>query len=172
MGDFTKGVDLSLLPLPVVNGIYNHRVIDKYTDNHPCVRALKLLLTTKRRRFSAVISDVVFDHFLVRHWDKFSELSFNEFSQHSYQQLSLVLDIMPERMRFTVDKMISQDWLSSYQDIDHTGKAIDSISKRIRFENNLAGAIEEVKLHYEQYESAFLEFFPQLQIYMLTNGKE
>lgn len=172
MGDFTKGVDLSLLPTPVINGIHNHRVIDKYTDNHPSVRALKQLLTTRRRRFSGVISDVVFDHFLVLHWDKFSQQSFNEFSQHSYQQLALMLDIMPERMRFTVDRMISQDWLSSYENIEHTGKAIDSISKRIRFENNLAGAIDEVKKHYQEYESAFLEFFPELQTFMLNNSKE
>lgn len=172
MGDFTKGVDLSLLPEPVVNGIHNHRVIDKYTDNHHLVRELKQLLTAKRKRFSAVISDVVFDHFLVCHWDKFSVQSFAEFRQHSYHQLSLVLDIMPERMRVSVDRMISQDWLSSYQNIDHTGRAIDSISRRIRFENNLSGAIDEVITHYEQYESVFLEFFPQLQAFMENNSTE
>ncbi|WNC73204.1 ACP phosphodiesterase [Thalassotalea psychrophila] len=172
MGDFTKGVDLSLLPESVLNGIHNHRVIDKYTDNHQSVRALKTLLTAERKRFSAVISDVVFDHFLARHWDKFSQQSFAQFRQSSYQQLSLVTNIMPERMRFTVEKMIAQDWLRSYQNINHTGKAIDSISRRIRFENNLSGAIDEVKMHYGEYESAFLEFFPQLQSYMLSNSKE
>ncbi|OUS25960.1 hypothetical protein A9Q98_11775 [Thalassotalea sp. 42_200_T64] len=162
MGDFTKGLNLKAIPKPIMRGIENHRFVDKFTDNHPDVRALKPLLSDQRRRFAAIISDVVFDHFLVNHWQQFSEQSFAQFSQYSYRQLELSVDLMPEEMRDMVARMISQDWLSSYADIVNTGRAIDSISNRIRFDNHLAGAIAEVEQHYRQYEQVFLTFFPQL----------
>ncbi|TRX55849.1 ACP phosphodiesterase [Thalassomonas sp. M1454] len=163
MGDFTKGVDLKKLPLEIYKGVENHRLVDKFTDQHDLVRSLKLPLSVERKRFSFIISDVVFDHFLAIHWHKFSELNFDEFVETSYQKLLQAQHHMPERMQFVVQRMASQNWLSSYKSIDVTGQAIDSLSKRIRFKNNLAGAIVEVKANYDEYEHVFLEFFPQLQ---------
>lgn len=162
MGDFTKGVDLTLLPKEVIKGIENHRFIDKFTDSHPQVKQLKFLLSQPRRRFSGVISDVVFDHFLVLHWQQFAQQPFSEFTRHTYLQLLDNLELMPIQMQSVVKRMVDQDWLSSYQQLEITGLALDSIAKRIRFNNNLHGAIDEVEQHYQQYEQAFLKFFPQL----------
>lgn len=162
MGDFMKGVDQQSLPLEMVKAISNHRMIDKFTDNHPDVKALKPLLSAKRKRFSGIISDVVFDHFLAKHWHKYSDQQFSVFVQQSYQYLANAEHLMPERMSDVVKRMRADDWLSHYLCIDITGRAIDSIAKRIRFENNLAGAISEVKDNYLAYEQAFLIFFPDL----------
>ncbi|MEW6998317.1 ACP phosphodiesterase [Colwelliaceae bacterium BS250] len=162
MGDFTKGIDQSALPMDVLKGIQNHRMVDKFTDNHTAVKNLKPLLSAKRKRFSGIISDVVFDHFLVKHWSKYSDQQFSQFVQQSYQYLANAEHLMPEPMHDVVTRMRIDDWLSHYHCIDVTGRAIDSIARRIRFENHLAGAIDEVKDNYLAYEQSFLIFFPDL----------
>ncbi|WP_068546105.1 ACP phosphodiesterase [Thalassotalea crassostreae] len=169
MGDFTRGLDIQSLPIEIQKGIKNHRSVDKFTDNHHAVRQLKPLLTDKRKRFSGIISDVVFDHFLAKHWHLFSDQKFSDFNQHCYQQLLSVIDHMPPRMQFVVTKMAEQDWLSSYQHLEMTGRAIDNLSKRIRFENNLHGAIEEVEQHYQHYHDAFMQMFPDLKDHVSQN---
>lgn len=162
MGDFTKGVDLNLLPQQIIKGIENHRFIDKFTDSHHLVKQLKPILSKPRRRFSGVISDVVFDHFLVLHWQQFSTQSFTEFTAHTYKELTKNPQFMPERMKHVVNRMVEQDWLGAYAQLEITGRAIDSIANRIRFKNDLHGAISEVELHYEYFQQVFIDFFPQL----------
>lgn len=172
MGDFAKGVDLNKLPIEIYKGIENHRLVDKFTDQHHLVRTLKTPLSAERKRFSFIISDVVFDHFLAIHWHKFSDQNFDQFVQDSYSKLLQAQHHMPEQMQLVVQRMASQDWLSSYKSIDITGKAIDSLSNRIRFKNNLAGAIVEVKANYHEYEDVFLKFFPELQQHVIQTKIE
>ena len=162
MGDFTKGVDLSTLPIPIQMGIENHRLIDKYTDHHLDVKSLKSFISPPRKRFSAIIADVMFDHFLALHWQQFSQEPFEQFIATTYEQLSRSIELMPDRMQVMVTKMIEQNWLGSYVNLESTGQAIDGISRRIRFDNELTGAIDEVKNHYGEYETVFFSFFPQL----------
>ncbi|NMP17727.1 acyl carrier protein phosphodiesterase [Thalassotalea sp. Y01] len=162
MGDFMKGVNIVSLPKATANGIHTHRMIDKFTDNHHLVRQLKPLLSDKRRRFSGLISDVAFDHFLAKHWQRFHHLSLEQFCQQVYLHLRNYPHPLPGRMPHVVRSMINDDWLGGYHDMVLTGRAIDSMSKRIRFKNTLAGAIEEVERHYQQFEHNFLAFFPEL----------
>ncbi len=162
MGDFLKGTDTRTLPESILKGIENHRLVDKFTDQHNEVKSLKQHLSPERKRFSAVISDVVFDHFLARHWQKFSTQPFEAFVEHSYRQLGQSRDYMPERMQLVIARMIKDDWLTSYHSLDNIGHALNGISRRIRFENQLHGAIDEVQIHYQHYERVFQRFFPEL----------
>ena len=79
---------------------------------------------------------------------------------------------MPERMQLVVSRMIAGDWLSFYHLIENTGRAIDGVSRRIRFENKLAGAIEEVVDNYPLYQAAFEQFFPELLAYSQSQFDE
>lgn len=162
MGDFIKGKQLAHLPEGVQQGIALHRAIDKFTDNHVAVQALKPLLSAKRQRFSGIISDIVFDHLLAAHWQEYSEISINKFAQQHYQLLTEHLTIMPETMQSMVKRMVERNWLARYDCLTTTGLAIDAVSERIRFKNNLSGAMTEVLANYDAYQNAFKQFFPQL----------
>ncbi|WDE06613.1 DUF479 domain-containing protein [Thalassomonas viridans] len=162
MGDFVKGQDFSQYPPEVVTGIHQHRLIDKYTDRHQEVMRLKSLLSEKRKRFSGIIADIVFDHFLAREFASYSLEPLNRFSHGCYRQLAAHLDLMPEKMQLMVSRMIAGDWLPGYQQLSSVGLALDGVSRRIRFDNQLLGAIEEVQGNYLAYRQAFDIFFPQL----------
>ncbi len=172
MGDFMKGVDKEALPEQTLRGIETHRMIDRYTDSHHLVRSLKPLLSERRRRFSGLISDVVFDHFLAKHWQQFHPQTLPHFCQQTYRNIQAYPEPLPGRMPRVVESMIRDNWLAAYADLVITGQAIDSMSKRIRFKNQLAGAIDEVITHYDVYERHFLEFFPYLRRHVERHGNE
>jgi acyl carrier protein phosphodiesterase len=162
MGDFMKGVDLTQLPSSVVLGIQNHQMIDAFTDKHQKVCALKICLSPERKRFSGIITDVMFDYYLIKHWQKYSKSNFNYFVDEIYRVLMSNITIMPKRMKTVVRRMVDMDWLRSYGSLEIMGYVLDRMSQRIRFENSLSGAIDEVVDNYNTYENAFLHFFPQL----------
>lgn len=167
MGDFVKGNRFSHLPKGVVEGIYLHRAIDKFTDHHPVIKQLKLLLSLKRRKFHGIITDIAFDHFLACQWQQYSEQPLTLFSQTCYQSLEQHKESMPDKMQMMVKRMIAGDWLMQYQQTQSMIHAINGVSKRIRFDNELKGGGEEVMKYYAEYNEAFEQFFPQLQAFCL-----
>lgn len=162
LGDFCRGVDTSQFSLPILAGLDNHRRVDRFTDTHPDVRAAKTLFSAKRRRFAGIALDVLFDHFLIRHWHKYSDVGFAPFCELAYHRLDKRMAVMPLRMQRVVGSMINQQWLASYAQLDGVGFALDRIAGRIRFSHEFAGSVEEIERHYQEFEACFTRFFPAL----------
>ena len=170
MGDFRKYLCGDSLPDTVRLGIENHVRVDKFTDSNTLILDLKRLFSHERRRFAGVIIDVVFDYFLIRHWQRFSDEKLDLFIDDTHDSISSKWDIMPERMQYVMDYMIREDWLRSYSTLEGIDHALDRMSTRIRFENKLAGAIEEIEHHYQELEEGFLQFFPELIVHIETSN--
>lgn len=162
LGDFARGVDIHQLSSSVCQGLINHRAIDQFTDTHPQVRELKTRFSPQRRRFSGIVLDVLFDHFLIHHWHRYTPEPLDGFLNQAYDDLRQGMPLMPENMQRVVSKMIKGDWIRSYEDIDQVGFALDRIASRIRFKNNFAGSISEIQQQYDILEAGFLQFFPDL----------
>lgn len=169
LGDFARGVDINQLSAPVRQGLINHRVIDQFTDTHRQVRELKTLFSRQRRRFSGIVLDVLFDHFLIHHWQRFTTEPLDQFIDQAYRDLYRGFPLMTDQMQRVVGRMIEGDWIRSYEDIDQVGFALDRIAGRIRFRNNFAGSISEVQQQYDTLEAGFLQFFPDLISFHLDN---
>lgn len=162
MGDFMRGVNISELPPIIADGVQNHKAVDRFTDSHDGIRQLKTSFSNQRRRFSGIIIDVVFDHFLIKHWQRFSNDTLSDFTAFCYHSLASQREVMPSRMQQKVDWMIRYDLLNSYARLNGVNNALNGISQRMRFENRLAGGIEEVEKLYAILEQEFLAFFAEL----------
>jgi len=172
LGDFCKGLDQASLDAKVRAGLLNHRAIDRYTDHHPLIREAKLVFSKPRRRFAGIVLDVLFDHYLIRHWASFSDREFTEFKQNTYELLSNSHGLMPAKMALTMESVVAKDWFSGYQTLEGVGFALDRIAGRIRFENQFANSIEEITRHDMALEQVFLAFFPQLQQHVIEQNLE
>ncbi len=163
MADFMRDVDQEHLPLQVQEGIKLHRIVDSFTDSHPVVKDLRKYFSPERRRFSGVVLDVVFDHFLIKHWSQFSDQNFNAFVDECYADLWGQRALMPDRMEMVTGWMIKRDWFRSYSEIEHVGRALDGLASRLKINHDFHGVIEEVSEHYDVIEKGFLAFFPELR---------
>ncbi len=169
MGDFRKHIGEDKLPEKVRLGINNHLRVDRFTDTNCLILDLKGLFSPERRRFAGIIIDVAFDYFLTRHWQKFSDDELDDFINNTYDNISSLWYIMPEPMQHVMKYMIRENWLQSYSTLDGIDNVLNRLSSRIRFENKLVGAVEEVEYNHQKLEEGFLAFFPTLKEYVETH---
>lgn len=162
LGDFVKGTAVNLYPEEIRKGIDLHRKVDSYTDSHPIVRSSKSLVFADRRRFAGVLIDVFYDHFLAKNWREYSEIPLRDFSRGVYKILQDSRDILPESLKQVIPIIIARDLLCSYQEIGGIDIALNRMSLRIKRTNNLAGGVEDLTANYQQLESDFRAFFPEL----------
>ncbi|SYK10810.1 acyl carrier protein phosphodiesterase [Klebsiella pneumoniae] len=75
-----------------------HRRIDVLTDNLPEVTEAKGWFRPETRRVAPITLDVMWDHFLSRHWTQLSpELPLPEFVRYAHAQVSFILPDSPPR---------------------------------------------------------------------------
>jgi acyl carrier protein phosphodiesterase len=162
MGDFVKGNVEAKFQQEIIDGIIRHRRIDHFTDSHSIVSSSKKLISEARRRFSGIIIDVLYDHFLSMNWDLYSKTGLNDFIEIVYKNLHNHRMDMPPAAELCIEKMLKEDWLSSYGSLEGIDKTFKRISGRLRRENNLWSAVEELEMNYHVLNTHFLRFFPQL----------
>jgi len=162
MGDFVKGNVEGKFEQEIVDGILHHRRVDHFTDSHAIVSSSKKLISQARCRFSGVIIDVLYDHFLSRNWSLYSKTRLDDFIERVYKKLHNHWRGIPPAAELCIEKMLKEDWLSSYGSPEGIDKTFKRISERLRRENNLCSAVEELENNYHVLNTHFLRFFPLL----------
>jgi acyl carrier protein phosphodiesterase len=173
LGDFARGVDQSALGPAVLAGLKNHRAVDRFTDSHPKVSAIKQCFSKKRRRFAGIALDVYFDHLLVSYWTEFDHRKLDDVIAEFYLRMEQGQTLMPgSEMRRVTSRMITNDWFGSYRDINSVAEALDRIATRIRFPNAFDNAIEDLRRNEDLIQSVFLQFYPELKAHVEILGFE
>ncbi|HEY9665169.1 MAG TPA: ACP phosphodiesterase [Coleofasciculaceae cyanobacterium] len=168
LGDFLKGQRADTYCDEIQKGIHLHRQVDLYTDSHPIVGASKRLISPGNRRYSGIIIDVFYDHFLAKRWRDYSAVSLQEFSLTVYKILQNYESILPETLKNALPNMIRRNLLVSYAEIQGINAALQRLSVRLKRENNLASASQELTANYERLGLDFAQFFPDVIDYVKT----
>lgn len=150
------------IPPKIKVGIQLHRLIDTFTDTHRSVSNCKSILYHKHHKFSSLIVDVFFDHFLAIYWEEYSSENFKDFRKRVYRNFEEYYLILPEKMKPLIDSMITHDWLKNYSEFWGIERALYNISKRTTRENALVKAVDDLKDHFEVFDESFKIFFPLL----------
>ena len=173
LGDFARGLDQQKLSAAVMAGLQNHRAVDRFTDSHPLVKAMKRTFSAGRRRFAGIALDIYFDHLLINHWSRFESRNLETLINELYRRMHAGHHMMPgENMRRVTRRMIDYDWFGSYREIDAVAEALDRVAERIRFANRFANAIEDLVRNHDMIRDGFFEFYPQLQQHVLEQAIE
>jgi acyl carrier protein phosphodiesterase len=162
LGDFVKGNPAGRYNDVVAEGIRHHRKVDTFADAHPVTCTSRNRIGRSRRRFAGVIVDVCYDHFLARHWQRFSGETLASFTGRVYAVLNRHRAILPSRLNRILPVMMAEDWLGGYADIDRVAVTLDRIAGRLSDGSRFKGAIADVHANYADLERDFFEFFPDL----------
>ena len=168
IADAIKGKKYQHLPLEIQNGIIHHRAIDTFTDTHDIVKQSKRRLHSRYGHYKGVIIDILYDHYLAKNWEAYSNTSLKDFSQNSYQLLSDNFEILPERTQYLLPFMTEQDWLYNYRTIPGISKILWGMNKRTKGLSQMDLAKEDLIANYDAFEQDFKQFFDELKSYSDT----
>ena len=166
MADGIRGKDYMFFPEEVKRGILLHRKIDSFTDAHLIYRKSKHRLHEKYGHYSGVIMDIIYDHFLAKNWEKYSNESLANYAGEFYKLLDKNEDLLTERTKNLLPYMKQNNWLLSYQSIEGIEKILFQMNHRTKNRSNMQKAIVELKLFYNETEEEFTQFFNELQLYV------
>ncbi|MEB0045861.1 MULTISPECIES: ACP phosphodiesterase [unclassified Pseudomonas] len=161
-GDFVKGQLQGQFDPEIEAAIQLHRRIDVFTDRHPLVDAALSRFSVTRRRYAGIVLDVFFDHCLARDWTLYADRPLVHFTSDVYRVLSSAPQL-PERLAQIVPHMVANDWLGSYQEFAVLEQVLRGISRRLTRPEELAGAMQDLRVLYEPLSDDFRVFYPQLQ---------
>lgn len=169
LGDFVKGAARQELNPALQRGIACHTAIDSFTDIHPIVSNSKVRITPPQRRFAGVIIDVLYDHLLIRNWDSYSDVSIDDFIAEIHTSFGAYSAISPTT-KTQIDRMIQDDLLRSYRDLDGVEAALRRISRRLERRVHRTFALEhampDILANYDALDCDFQQFFPELRSYV------
>jgi len=172
IADAVKGDDFMTYDTPIRNGIIMHRLIDSFTDSHPIVKQSMKRLRPNYHKFSGVIVDMFYDHFLAANWTDYSNEELLSFTNHRFALLMDHFHLMPHRMQHMLPHMIRNNWLMAYASIEGLDRALTGISHRTTFVSKMEHAVDDLRACYGCFEDEFREFFPQVIGYVQSNGFE
>lgn len=168
IADSVKSSQWPLFKESVVKGIKIHHKIDAFTDSHPIVKQTKQRLRPKHGKYSPVIGDIVYDHFLAASFSKYSETPLDVFAQDCYALFHRRWDELPEQVQHMTGYMQSGNWLFNYGNEEGLHKALSGMGRRASFSNKMHLATGDVFANYHDFNEDFNNFFPELQDYIAS----
>ena len=162
IADGIRGKRYQEYPDDMQIGILLHRAIDSFTDAHPTVRESTKRLHKNYSHYASVIVDILYDHFLAKNWNNYSDIPLEVYSNQFYDALQDHFEILPPRIQKIMPYMIANNWLLSYASIEGIAKVLEGMSRRARHESNMNLAVRELQEFYNEFEDEFTRFFEEL----------
>lgn len=172
MADSVRGHRYLDYPDELRKGILLHRYIDTFTDAHPIYRKSKHRLHEKYGHYSGVIMDIVYDHFLAKNWNLYSEEPLEIYAEAFYKLLKENHSLLTEKTQKMIPYMIARNWLVSYATLEGLEMILFQMDYRTQHRANMQEAIVEVKNFYPQLEEEFTLFFEELRNHCEEKLKE
>lgn len=162
MGDFIKASEVNALPQEIKKGVLLHRFIDEYTDNHQEVLKSKELVRPYFKKYSPVVIDIYYDHFLALYWDKHHHEKLDDFAQNIYSLLQSNIELLPTKSLRFLQYLTQNNMLVNYKTIQGMEKVFQGMSYRASFNSGMEKAHVILQKHFDELESHFNSFFPDL----------
>lgn len=162
IADSVKGKVKFSYSLHVQLGIDLHRKIDVFTDSHKIFKHSKSLIQKETGRYSGVVIDIFYDHFLARKWLDFSLIPLDDFTVNVYHELAKNYQFLPARVKRILPYMMAQNWLNSYANFTDLSRIFYGMDRRTHFKSGMQYAVGLLIRDYEKLEDDFIKFYPQI----------
>lgn len=164
LGDFIKGVNVNEMDIALQQGITLHRFIDSYTDNHPVVKEVNVMLQPEFNKFAPVVSDVFFDYFLASNFDAYSDTDLKSYTQEIYGRIAKYADFLTPRAAGFYAYVLQKDIFYNYGNKWGMQHVFNGLARRTRFKSNLSNAVATLSERETELRMLFEEFYPDLEL--------
>ncbi len=162
MNDFVKGKATLQYPIGIQQGMYLHKYIDAFTDNHAITKTLKQIFQPAYRLYSGAFIDICYDHFLALHFNKYSTQALLAFTQIVYEQLENVQMHLHPRFAKMLPNMKQHNWLYNYQFTWGIQRSFEGLQYRAQYITEVDTAFNLFNENYVALENGFTNYFPDL----------
>jgi acyl carrier protein phosphodiesterase len=167
ISDFVKGKKKYDYPPRILAGINLHRAIDEFTDDHPINKTVRRIFKPAYGLYSSALIDVLYDHFLAIELSENGSEEFEKFTIRVYKEIERFKDILPATFNNIFPYMKQHNWLFNYQYAWGIERSLAGLVHRAAYLSESKTAFNLFTERYEEFESAFKQFFPLLREYSL-----
>ncbi len=165
IADSIKGNQFEGLTDGIIEGIRLHRKIDTFTDAHPIYLTSKHRFSKEFDKYSSVLMDIIYDHYLAKNFEQYSPLSLQQHADGIYEILKNNHSILPENAKRFYGYMTERNILFHYSSLIGIETVLTHLSNRIRNRFELQLAIPILEANYLEIEEEFTIFFDDLQAF-------
>ena len=165
IADSIRGNQFEGLTDGVIEGIRLHRKIDTFTDTHPIYLTSKHRFSKDFDKYSGVLMDIIYDHYLAKNFEQYSPLSLQEHANGIYDILKNNHDFLPENAKRFYSYMTERNILFHYSTLNGIETVLTHLSGRIRNRFELQLAVPILEANYHEIEEEFAIFFDDLQAF-------
>ncbi|MDR1156563.1 MAG: ACP phosphodiesterase [Bacteroidales bacterium] len=162
LGDWVKGSDYLKYSEDIRTGIILHRNIDSFTDQHPVVRLSASRFQSRYAKYSGVIIDILYDHYLAHNWADFSNVSLHDYVSRMHNLMLNNFEILPERLQNYLPGFMNERWIERYATLEGIRDVLETMSKRTSLPNETEFAISVMEAFYNDFRYEFFDFFGQI----------
>jgi len=162
IADSVKGNKYRLFSSTISRGILMHREVDYFSDHNPFYLQSVHQLQPAYGKYSGIITDMFYDYLLANNWNTYSSIELRKFCDDAYRILASHDKVMPEESRIILEYMTKHDWLYSYRETEGIRRALNGMSKRMKYYFPMDNAVTELVNNAAGYGRHFSEFFPLL----------
>ncbi len=172
IADQVKGSNLSEFPMGIQKGILLHRAIDDFTDSHPLYKKSCRRIFSHQGHYARVVIDIVYDHFLAKNWNQYSNNDLETYSQGFYDLLKSNNELLPNKAQYVLHYMSKSNWLVMYQSISGIDRIFKGMHSRANYGSSMDSASELIELYTDEFQNEFSQFFEEITIFSKSKINE
>ena len=170
IGDAVKGKQYLHFSEGIQRGILLHRAIDSFTDQHIITKQCSQRFRDSYARYSGIVTDVVFDHFLAANFERYSVIGLNNFIGDIHKLLLSRFFILPNEIKSILPFFIQHKRLESYATLEGLEQTLEIMGRNTSMPRNSHLVIKVIRDNYDNIKSEFESFFPDLISFVETKG--
>lgn len=162
LGDFIKGELNGSVDAELERGLRLHRHIDVQSNHLSSLKSTYHRFGSKLRRPAPILLDLMADHVLARHWDRFAQGELRDFTQHCYAAIGSFA-APPNATRFFTH-MRESDLLARYAQLDTIEDIMVRILRRLHYEHLESELAKRLRDYEAGFKQDFESYFVDLQV--------
>jgi len=165
IGDWIKGNSYNNFSYYIKEGAILHREIDAFTDLHQIYKKSNYAIKEVYGKYSGIVADIFYDHFLAINWEKYSKITLNRYSRNFYGSLFQNYKILPQKVKNIVPFFVASNRLTSYFSISGIENVLLLMSNYSGLPEKSKEGIELLKKRKNEFIYEFDSFFQELQLF-------